>query len=411
MASRVITGGLALAALAAGGVMAWSAGSAAAPVAGRAERGALQESLDDARRQEAAARARAERLEQRTEQLNRAADSAVQRATLLAARVQQAEAGIDAAQARLALIDREQQTLARRLNSRRAPLLRLTGALQTMARRPVTLALLQPGSLTDTVHTRAVLASAVPEIRYRTAGLREEMGRVASLREQRTSSLKQLQETQEILAIQRRDLVALAEKERIAARRSSGSAAREATRALALAEDARDLDGLIRAFDTDNALRSRLAALPGPLLRPANPAAATGRRHRPGGRASSDAPTAIAVQLPSAGRVITGFSEVASGDARSSGIAIAARPDALVVAPAAGRIAFAGAYPGYGKIVILEHAGGWSSLVTGIETVNVSIGQVVGAGFPIGRADGGQEPIGYELRRAGAPVNPIDFVR
>ena len=37
-----------------------------------------------------------------------------------------------------------------------------------------------------------------------------------------------------------------------------------------------------------------------------------------------------------------------------------------MVAPAAGRIAYAGPFRGYGTIVIIDHGGGWTSLISGL---------------------------------------------
>ncbi|MDG6079503.1 metalloendopeptidase [Erythrobacter litoralis] len=378
-------------------------------IAGEAGRATLEAGLRDARARQRAAQQLAERFERETEGAERSAENALQAAAALAARVQQSQAAIEAAEAEIALIDREQAVLRRGIAERRAPLLRLTAALQTMARRPVTLSLLQPGTLQDVVHTRAVLASAVPEIRQRTAGLRAEMDRAATLRRQRSRSYIALQEAEAELNARRRDLLARSERERLAALRSSGSAARERTRALALAEEARDLDGLLGRFDADNALKARLAALPGPLPRPVDPT-------RPGNAATANLRSAppvasqSAIRLPVAGPIVTGFNEVGAGDARSSGLEIAASPDAQVVSPAAGRIVFAGPYRGYGSIVIIEHAGGMTSLITGLADVGVAVGQTVGDAFPLGTA-AGNSPVGLELRRGGIPVNPIDFLR
>ncbi len=374
----------------------------------------LRGALETARQQQRAAQQRAERLEAQTRQSERAADKAMRQAAATAARVQQSEAGIAAAQAEIALIDRQRTALERQLRQRRAPLLQLTGALQTMASRPVTLSLLQPGSLGDIVHTRAVLAGAVPEIRARTAALRGDMLRAAALRKQRTRLLAALREAQGEMAARRRDLLALAETQRIAARRSGGNAARENNRALALAEESRDLDALLGAFSADSALRTRLAALPGPVLLPSYSAAARPAASAPAARSAPAAKTEgrpPSIQLPAAGQVVTGFGEVGAGDARSTGIDIVPRARAVIVSPAGGRVAFAGPYRGYDTIVILEHDNGWSSLVTGLGETSVTIGQTVGAGYPLGRAGDEDPRIGFELREGGQPVNPLPYLR
>ena len=60
--------------------------------------------------------------------------------------------------------------------------MRLLAALQSVSRRPPVLALIQPGSLRDAVHVRAVLASTLPVIEQRTAGLRADLARSRQLR-------------------------------------------------------------------------------------------------------------------------------------------------------------------------------------------------------------------------------------
>ena len=378
----------------------------------QAERATMRGARDAAADQQAIARKRAEEFERRKSAAEAAADRAATEAAAMAAQVQQAERAIDASRSETAAIDRRARAVRARLERRRAPLLKLTAALQTMARRPFTLSLLQPGSLEDIVHTRAILASAGPEIQMRTEGLREEIQQVERLGAQRARSLAALREAREALTSRRRDLAALVERNRIAARRAGGDAVRESTRALALAEEARDLDDLLGAFDADSALRTRLAALPGPVLRPADP-------QRYESRSPISAPTSgtaissarFRIQLPAAGRVVTGFGEAGAGDARSTGITIAPAGGALVVSPAAGRIAFAGAYRGYDEIVIVEHANGWTSLVTGLGRSDVAVGQSVQAGFPLGRAAQDQPRVGYELRRDNRAVNPVAYVR
>ena len=365
--------------------------------------------LDAARQQQRNARARSERLEREAASSRETSAKARADAAALAARVQQAEASIAAAEARLALTDRERRLLDRRLSARRAPLVRLTGALQSMSRRPLALSALQSGSLRDLVYTRAVLDSTIPVIRNRTAALRGDLDRAKSLQAEARQAVADRRDSEAALIQRRKQLTALAESERLKARRAAGGADREAQRALVLAEQAIDLDQLVGRLEVAGSLRTRLAALPGPLPRPADPRTAR-VSSAPSPRPSATEPP-TQYQLPVAGKIAAGFGEAAASGQRQAGIVLSARPRALIVAPGAGRIAFAGPYRGFGRIVIVEHANGWISLVTGLGTLDVDVGQNVGAGSPLGLAPPTPGEVTLELRQDGEPVNPLDHLR
>lgn len=367
-----------------------------------------REALANARVQQRNARARAEQLEASAAQSREAAQKALQQAAALAARVQQAESSIVAAEAELAIVEEQRRALDARLAERSEPLARLTGALQTMASRPLVLSALQPGSLRDVVHTRVVLAGAVPVVRQRTASLRGELDRARALEEERMAALNARKAAEDRLDKRRRDMVAVAEKERILARRASGGANREAQRALELAEEARDLDGLVGRLESGAAQRQRLASLEGPIARPVDPQRSSSPRASGSNRNVKEPERFL---LPVAGRVVEGFGENAASGARAAGIAIVPRAAAQVVAPAAGRVAFSGPYKGFGQIVIIEHEGKWTSLVTGLARTGVAVGQSVTAGSPLGVAQDARPRITYELRKDGKPLNPLDHLR
>lgn len=117
-----------------------------------------------------------------------------------------------------------------------------------------------------------------------------------------------------------------------------------------------------------------------------------------------------AYRLPVVGRIVAGLGEVNDSGVRSRGITIAARPGGQVVAPAPGRVGFAGDYRGYGKIVIIDHGGGWVSLLTGMIALSVGVGDTVDAGAPVGRAGSDDSRITVELRRAGRPVDVVAMI-
>ena len=372
-----------------------------------------QSELDRATRESRLAEKRAARFAEAAEASTQAADRTAQEAAALAARIQQAEAEIVAARARFEIAQAAREALAARLAERREPLARLTGALQTSARRPLALSALQPGSLEDLVHVRAVLATAVPEIRRRTAVLRAEIEQGRRLEKRAARALAAFEQSERDLEQRRADLATLETRQRLAGSEARRSAVREEERALALAEEARDLDGLIDRLDEAAALRRELAALPGPVLRP-DSIAGRARAAEPVERPSAQSPAATGpprdFRLPVQGRTIAGFGERRASGLPSTGITLVPAPGAQVVAPASGRIAFAGPYRGFGRIVIIEHDGGWTSLVTGLARTEIPVGARVIGGSPLGTAGTEEPAITVELRRAGEPVNPLELL-
>ena len=379
--------------------------------------GEIQAELAEAQREGAAARARAAKLEAEAALAVEAADKTAREAAAVAARIQQAEADIAADQARIALIDKQRAALRSRLAEKQRPLVRLTASLQRLARRPPVLSILRAGSIRDTMYARAVLATMLPEIERRTAALRAELRRGRELQEQTRLALVQLRQSQDQLGKRRLALNALETRQRLVSRASGGIANREAERALAMAERSRDLDALSQTVSEAGSLRDELAALPGPIARPARPEVAQVGASAP----PSAAPAAglAGYVLPASGRLVAGFGEMppglprsrGPGLPRSRGIVLAVRQGAQAVAPAPGRVAFAGPYRGYSMIVIIEHPGGWTSLITGLAQLDTGIGERLVTGSPLGIAGAGRPLLTLELRRGGQAVNPLDYIR
>lgn len=370
--------------------------------------------LSRAKRAATEAELRARQLAAEAEQATEAIDRTRAQAAAIAARIQQAEADITEAEVRLALIGDLQLDLNARLAVRQQPLVRLSAALQNMSRRPLALAALKPGSLKDTVYLRAVLATTLPEIRARTADLRDDLARGRALAADAEATLGQLRLSEGQLQEKRRQLAALEVRQRVASRQARSIALREQERALELAEEARDLDDLVGELDRVAALRRELAELPGAILRPERPGAArvaaVARSVSPamGGGKSANPPAGL--RLPVQGRTLAGFGELGDSGLRARGLTLAPRGGAQVVAPAAGRVAFAGPYRGFGRIVIIEHADGWTSVITGLARNDVATGALLVAGSPIGAAAATNAAITLELRRDGIPVNPLEYI-
>ncbi|MEP5937642.1 MAG: peptidoglycan DD-metalloendopeptidase family protein [Erythrobacter sp.] len=384
--------------------------NAKGPNANAVDPEASRQALQRAQQEAKEAEERAERLTEQAQAATQAAEKTARETAALAARIQQSEAETNGAEARLALITDQRRQLDRRLAVRQQPLVRLTGALQNMARRPLSLSALQPGSLKDTVYARAVLETTLPQIRSRTATLRSELERGRSLERSAALALAQLRSSETELENRRGRLANLELRQRTTSREASGIAYRENERALLLAEEARNLDTLIDRLGEANSLRSELAALDGPIIRPERPGASqvlTNARAAPVPRATQS-PSDL--QLPVQGRVIAGFGAQDVAGNRSKGISLSARDGAQIVSPGSGRVAFAGPYRGFGRIVIIEHVNGWTSLVTGLGQSEVVVGDRLVGGSPLGVAAGNDAIITFELRRDGSPINPLEYM-
>ena len=379
------------------GAGAWAVDAPAAPTLADQQR-----ALTDARRQSADAAAHAAQLEaqagaERDEAAKQAAGAAA-----IQARIRAAEADIAAAQARIAIIDQLLGQQQAGLSQQQGPIVRLMAALQSLARQPAALGLLQPGSVDDLIHIRAVLAGALPVIRARTAGLRQQLERSGELRRVGLANRAALAEGRGALEQQRLAAVNAEAEHRLRATAIGRQALGESDRALALGEQARDLvDQAATDADAGRVLTG-LRTLSGPLPRP--------------GAGDVDttmiawATGAVPYRLPVAGRIVTGLGEVSDAGVRSRGLTIACAPGAMVIAPAAGRVIYAAPFRSYGRVVILDHGGGWTSLISGLAAVSVEVGDQVGQGQGVGSAGGGAPRVTVELRRANRAVDMVPLI-
>jgi septal ring factor EnvC (AmiA/AmiB activator) len=97
-----------------------------------------------------------------------------------------------------------------------------------------------------------------------------------------------------------------------------------------------------------------------------------------------------------------------------NGLEIACAEGTPVTAVHEGRVAFADAFSGFGRLVIVEHGHGAFSLYGYLDTIDVARGTRVDAGTVIGasgRAPGGAPSLYFELRIDGRPVDPLQWLK
>ncbi len=114
------------------------------------------------------------------------------------------------------------------------------------------------------------------------------------------------------------------------------------------------------------------------------------------------------------GKVISAFGR--SFDSRSGlfifkkGVDIEATKDQPVQAISAGRVAFSGELPNYGRVVIIDHGDHFYSLCAHLGKITKNTNESVAVGDAIGLTDNSGTPLYFEIRARNVAVNPLQWV-
>jgi lipoprotein NlpD len=132
-----------------------------------------------------------------------------------------------------------------------------------------------------------------------------------------------------------------------------------------------------------------------------------------GGGSSSPVPSSRGYIWPVEGRILRGF--INRADEKYTGIDIAAPRGTEVRAARDGRVIYAGeGIPSYGRMVIIQHDGGFATCYAQLDRILVKKDQQIRRGQVVGRSGDpgrGREPyLHFEIRRNGEAIDPEPFL-
>ena len=317
----------------------------------------------------------------------------LQQQSIEAARTaQNLEAELNGIETTLRGLRDEEAIKATDLSEQSTQLTRLLGALQRLALQPPEALFATPGAPIDTVRSAMLLSEAVPALEARAAALKRDLEELAQVRQEIVSQREALELRGRQLAeeLARLDEV-LAQKQVLEAQTRREAEARQAElEAEAAAKEVKDTGELV-------------ASLPsGPRL--SRPDALRAFPSQPGG-----------VLSPARGQIVARYGERTEigFDELSKGLIVETRPAARVVAPFDGEVVYSGPFRRYGLILIIEHEGQYHSLLSGMNEIDVVVGQWLLAGEPVGEMsslEGRNPTLYYELRRQGQPIDPLPWL-
>ena len=137
--------------------------------------------------------------------------------------------------------------------------------------------------------------------------------------------------------------------------------------------------------------------------------AAPARPEPPRPAAAPRDPEGIDFIWPARGSVLAGFSEPSS-----KGVDIGGKPGDPVVAAAPGQVLYTGTgIRGFGKLIVIRHDSGFSSVYAHNREILVKEGQNVSRGQRIaelGDTDADRPKLHFEIRKSGKPVDPMRYL-
>jgi septal ring factor EnvC (AmiA/AmiB activator) len=314
-----------------------------------------------------------------------------------AARLQSIEADADKAATQLDDLSRQRADLQAQLAARAAAIAPLLPLAERMRLDPAEALLAGEVPPEAALHGLLVLRGLARRLEREAEALRSKQGEVERLSREIAAvapRLRAAQAAQEVQAAALDQALAKA-RERRARRDAADSAAqaaqREAEQAAQRAAEAATVSGAL----------DRLA-----VARHREPARTQAARQE----AKAAPPTGLAT--PVAGRVVRGWGDPTDAGP-AQGLTFRAAPQARVVSPCAGRVAFAGPFRSFGLLLILDCGRSYNVVMAGFDRLDAQVGRRVQEGEPVGvmppwnpQAPGSRPGLYVELRRNGQRVNP-----
>ena len=390
-----------------------------------------QEDLKKVEEQIQADEARAKALEKKRRTAAEDLHHLRREAIAAAKKAQEHEARLIELEATLLELSQREDTIRESLTRRRSQMTGTLAALQRLSRNPPQTMLAYPDAPTDMVRSALLLRTALPNIKKQADTLSRELYELSQIREDTRLQLASLEtETLELEEEQKRLQGVLKRKSTLL--RQTEAERKDVNRRMAeLGKRAKSIRDLLAQIEEERkkreeAERKRLAeeqrrlaeAAKAPTAKPGDEATAIARAAalaKPAG--IKPFPEKGHITDPVSGRILTRYGDRNKFGQTERGITYATRPGAQIVAPHDGLIAFAGPFEGYGQILIIEHDGGYHTLMAGLERLDTSVGQWVLTGEPVGAMrnstiDKGGDTVGLylELRRKGQPIDPNRWI-
>lgn len=325
----------------------------------------------------------------------------------IAKTIQSQETAITAAEERILKLRKEEIILRAELAEKQEVLSELLAGLQRLEQNPPPALVVEPNDVLAALRGAMMFGTLVPELRVEAEILAKKLTRLDRIRLAVEKEKSMLSASVTNLKTAQIDLDQLTAQKKQLVFDRSGKLDGEKRRAAELAEKAKSLKqliaGLAAARLRQEAIKTKQAlALEAEkkrqeefLLRPSVAFSTTLGR----------------LEYPVQGQILKRFGQDDGLGSELRGLAVATRAQAQIIAPADGKVEFAGPFRSYGQLLILNAGEGYLVLMAGMKEISADIGQSVRAGEPVGIMGKGPSSVtllGDQIQEA-RPVLYVEF--
>ncbi|ENN91378.1 murein hydrolase activator EnvC family protein [Bartonella schoenbuchensis] len=303
---------------------------------------------------------------------------------------------------------KQQAQVHKNLKNSRTEFAEVLAILERIGLNPPPAIMVRPEDVLASIRSSVLLGSVIPKMQEKTLVLSANLKKLTDLSNSITAEYTALRDEMQNQAEQRKHLELLLNEKAKLQKKSEKELIEQQQKNSVLSKKAQSLEELISQlehesqFSTDSSTQMQKNIR---LLEKLNFERQKG-----------------SLLLPVSGKKIQRFNS--GSHATRFGEIIETEPAALVTTPTNALVAFAGTFRSYGQIIILNVGSGYHIILAGMEKINVTQGQFVFAGEPLGvmstqfvastvTLDIGKNALMLyiEFRKDGKPVNPTPWWR
>lgn len=320
----------------------------------------------------------------------------------------------------LVVLEKKLAELETSFSKDNAHLIKTLTSLQNLAMRPTESLLVQPLKPVDVIRSAMILRETIPHLESNAGTLRKELLAIKDKKNQIENQIRQISKQKKVMSEEQKRISLLLKKKfnlRNLVEIKSEKAKKNVDKLASQAQDLRDLLAKLEKQrqekeKQERERRQREAEERRKLEEKQSDDLIKSKSTSITNVVSGFEKAKGSLPLPARGQIITKYGEQKARGILAKGITIASRNQAQVVSPFDGNVVFSGPFRGYGNMIIIEHGDGYLSLLSGFETVNVELGQMLLAGEPIAQMPvEGKSELYVEIRKNNQPINPAAWFK